>query len=164
MSNLIWVLLPGVLLLVLYVFIFTRRGEIERARVSLRRNDWITFFAVIFGSVALSSAMSASGIRIPNAPWLLMVPILLIAVILIIALVRKARTGRPILQIIGDERMELIYAKSSRNALFATYLALFIHLSLTDADTLDTNWLIILLASGLFVLIASTFIYYYRKS
>ena len=63
----------------------------------------------------------------------------------------------------GDERMEMVYAKSARNALFATYLTLFVHPFFTDAYyTLDENWFIIMLASGLAVLIASLLIYYYK--
>ena len=122
------------------------------------------FFSAIFGDVLLSAAMRESGIRIPNGPWLLIIPILIIAVLLLIALVRKARTGRYILQILGDESMELIYAKSGRNALPATYLVLFIYPPITNAGTLDANWLSIILASGLFMLIVSLPFYYYRKS
>jgi len=164
MSNVIWFILPLVLLLGFYIYIFTHKRESERMRVNLRHIDWITYFAVIFGAIVLWSAMSTSGIRISNAPWIPLVPILLLAVILIISLVHKARTGRPIIKIIGDERMEVIYAKSARNALFITYLALFVHLLITDEDTLETNWLLIVLASGLFVLIASSLFYYYKKS
>jgi hypothetical protein len=56
--------------------------------------------------------------------------------------------GRPISRQLGDERINLIYAKSSRNALFATYLALFIHILATDVDTPDTKWLVIMLTAG----------------
>ena len=158
MDNLIWAILPIVLLVAMYVFIFTRKGEIKRARVNLRRNDWITNITAIFGAVLLASALSTADIRLPNAPWLLT---LLLAVFFIL-IVRKARTGKPIMKIEGDERMEMVGAKSARNALFATYLALFLRAFFTDADTLDANWMVILLASGLAVLLASMLFYYYK--
>ncbi len=164
MGNLIWLILPLILFLAFYIFIFTRKRESEIMRVNLRRIDWITYFAAIAGAVVFSSAMSEFGARIPESPWISMIPILLLAILLIIAFVRKAKTGRPIVKIIGDERMEVIYAKSARNALFVTYLALFVHLLITDADMLDTGWLLLVLASGLLVLIVSTLIYYYKKS
>jgi hypothetical protein len=162
MNNLILQLLPILLLVVLYVFVFTRKGEVQRVKVSFRGHDWVTFFAAIFGATVLASAMSALGLNIPK-PWLTAIPVLLF-VFLFIIVVRRARTGKTILKRLGDERVNLIYAKSARNALFATYLALFVHILITDADTLDTMWLVIMLAGGLIVLLASIFFYYYRKS
>lgn len=164
MSNIVWAILPFVFIIAIYVLIFTRRGEFERAKVSFRSSDWITYLAVVLGITALMSALRASGIGFPNAPWLVIIPILLIVIIVVIALVRKARTGRAIVRMMGDERTEVIYAKSARNALFATYLGFLVILSVTNADTVETQWLWILLASGLFVLIASLFFYYYRES
>ena len=158
MDNLIWAVLPIVLLIAIYVFVFTRKGEAKRARVSVRRNDWITNMTGIFGAVLLASAMIAAGVRLPNVPWLLT---LIIAAILVFV-VLKARAGKPILKIQGDERVEMIYAKSARNALFATYLVLFVRVFFADAYTLDENWFIILLASGLIVLLASVLFYYYK--
>ena len=94
----------------------------------------------------------------------MIVLVLFIAVPLIIALVRRARTGRPVIQLAGDERVQVIFAKSARNALFATYLALFLHLTITDLGTLDANWLSIVITSGLFAMITSLLFYYYRES
>ena len=87
-----------------------------------------------------------------------------IAVPIIIALVRRARTGRPIIQLGWDERVQVIFSKSARNALFATYLALVIHHDITKLDTLDANWLSIIIGSGLFAMFTSLFFYYHRKS
>ncbi len=164
MNNLVWIILPWVLLAGLYIYIFSRKRESERMRVNLKRTDWITFFACIFGAVALSSVWDTSNVPILKEPWIAIAPVLAIVILVAIAFVRKARTGRPVIQIMGDERIEMIYAKSSRNALFVTYLALFIRLSIMETDMLETNWLLIVLASGLFALIASTFFYYYTKS
>ncbi|HEY31597.1 MAG TPA: hypothetical protein G4O10_00660 [Dehalococcoidia bacterium] len=164
MSNLIWALLPIILLAIIYIFIFTRKGEFERAKNNLKRQDWITFFAVIFAGVTLSSSMRASGLQFPDPPWLLIPLVLFIAVPVIIVLICRVRTGRPIILPSGDERTQLIFAKSARNTMFATYLALFLHLTITELDTLDANWLSIVIGSGLFVLLASLFFYYYRAS
>ena len=158
MDNLIWAVLPIVLLIAIYVFVFTRKGETKRARVNVRRNDWITNMIAVFGGVLLASAILAADIRLPNVPWLLT---LIFAVALII-IVLRARAGKPIMQRMGDERINMIHAKSARNALFATYLILFVRVFFTDADTLDANWMVIMLASGLAVLIASLLIYYYK--
>ncbi len=163
MNNLILVLLPIPLLIMLYVFIFSRRGEVQRAKVSFGGgNDWITFIAVTLGAAVMSEAIIALGIHIPLIWWTVITVLLFI--FLFIVVIRRTRMGKPIVKRMGDERVNVIYAKSSRNALFATYLTLFIHLLITDASTLDTMWLVIALASGLLVLIASTFFYYYRES
>ncbi len=162
MTNLIFQLLPILLLIIMYVFVFTRKGEIQRVKVSFRGHDWISFFAVILGATVLASATSALGLNIPK-PWLAII-LVLFFIFLFVVVVRRARTGKTILKQMGDERINLIYAKSARNALFATYLAFFVHILITDADTLDTIWLVIILAAGLIVLIASIFFYYYRRS
>lgn len=75
----------------------------------------------------------------------------------------RIRQGKPALNQKSDERISLIYAKSSRNALFGTYLAFFLHNLLTGANTLDSTWYMIILASGLGVLIVSFFVYFYTK-
>ena len=164
MDNIVWLILPWILLLGIYIYIFSRKRESERMKVNLKRMDWITFLALIFGGVALASLWDASKIPFFSEPWAALLPILLIVVLFVIAIVVRGRRGKPVVQIIGDERLEAIYAKSSRNALFATYLVLFIHASVNDIDTLDTSWLLILLASGIFVLVGSVLIYYYKKS
>lgn len=163
MSNFIWAILPIVLMLVFYILIFTDKGEFTRVRKSWRRYDWITFFSAIFGCIVLSSTMKASGIQFPAVP-LLIATTLVIAAVLTIALIRRARTGRLVIQTMGDERTAVILAKSARNGFFATYIALFVHLFVTDASTLDSNWLLIMLTTGLVVLVASLPVYYYRKS
>jgi hypothetical protein len=164
MDNIIWVIIPWVLLLGIYIYIFSRKRESERMKINLKRMDWITFFALIFGGVALASLWDASKIPFFRESWAAVLPILAIVVVFIVAIVVRGRRGKPAVQIIGDERLEAIYAKSSRNALFVTYLVLFIHATVNDIGTLDTNWLMILLGGGLFVLIASSIVYYYRKS
>ena len=80
MSNIILAILPFVFIIVTYVFIFTRKGEFERVRKSWRRYDWMTFLSAIFGGLVFSSAIGTSDIQIPNAPWLSLIPVLLIMV------------------------------------------------------------------------------------
>ena len=162
MNDLIPLLLPIVLLVILYVIIFTRKGAIQRMKTGLRGSDWVTFFAVFFGVSALTPAVSALGIVLQ--PWLMAASVLLLVLLLIVVL-NRMRAGKTSLnQVGGDERISLIYAKSCRNALFATYLAFFIHSLFPNANTLDTVWVVIILASGLVVLLASVFFYSYRKS
>ncbi|MFC1977444.1 hypothetical protein ACFLWS_04170, partial [Chloroflexota bacterium] len=156
-------ILPILLLIVLYLFIFfTRRGEIQRVKVSFKGHDWLTFFATIFGTTVLTSAMSALGINAP--PWALITIVMLFILSVFVVVVWRARGGKPILRRLGDERINLIYTKGARNALFATYLTFFVHILITDADTLDTMWLVITLAGGLAVLMVSIVFYYYRKA
>lgn len=163
MDNIIWAILPLVLVVILYILIFSKKEELERVRKSYRKYDWLTFLSLIFGGVMLSSTMRASDIQFPAVPLLIAIT-LLVTVMIIIALVRRARTGRPVVQLMGDERTELILARSARNAFFATYLALFIRLIINDESVLDSNWLLIILTSGLCVLLVSLPFYYYRKS
>jgi hypothetical protein len=163
MNNFVWAILPIALILVFYILIFTDKREFTRVRKSWRRYDWITFFSAILGCIVLSSTMKASGIQFPAVP-LLIATTLVIAAVLTIALIRRARTGRPVIQTMGDERTAVILAKSARNGFFATYVALFVHLFVTDVSTLDSNWLLIMLTTGLVVLVASLPVYYYRKS
>lgn len=150
------------LLIILYAIIFSRRGEVQRAKVSFSGFDWITIVAVILGSIVMAEANNALGINIPTLWWVAV--LVLITIFLLIVVMRRVKVGKPVVQRIVDERVNLIYAKSARNALFATYLTFFVHLLITNANTLDTMWLAITLAGGLLVLIASTFFYYYRKS
>lgn len=166
MNNLILGLLPIILLIifsiVLYIFIFTRKGGIQKMKASYKGQDQLTFIGTILAALVLASALIALGLNIPPL-WSTTILVLFFAFVLIV-IVHKVRTGKPIFQQMSDERVNMIYAKSARNALFATYLAFFVHLLITDADALDTLWLVITLAGGLLVLIASTFFYYYRKS
>lgn len=161
MSNLIWILLPIIIPAILYIFILTREGEFERVKNNLKRQDWITFFAVIFASTTLASSLRASGIQV--MPWSSIFLACFIA-IMIIVVVRRVRAGKPIIPLGWDERVQAIFAKSARNALLATYLTLTIHHDVTKLTTLDSDWLSITIGSGLFMLMVSMFFYYYRES
>jgi len=115
---------------------------------------------VTLGSVVMAEAAIALGLDISPVWWAAILAGFYL--LLLISVVRRARAGKPILKRAGDERLSAIYAKSARNALFATYLTLFIHLLVTDASALDTVWLAIMLGGGLVVLISSAVFYYYK--
>lgn len=121
MNNPIWALLPMVFVVIMYVFLLARKGEPERIKSNLRSNDWVTYMAAIFGGVVMASSMEAVGIwqRIQTI-WTGICFAMVAGFILILVL--RVRSGKPIVQPLGDERMAVINAKSARNALFATYL------------------------------------------
>ena len=121
----------------------------------------------VLGGILLSYLFSASGIQIPNTPWLLMIPIVL-TVLLAILLVRRFKTREDILRTRWvDERVIAITDKSARNGLVATYLALLVTLLYTGAAdekfVLDAKLLLIVIAAGLFVFCVSYYSYYYRS-
>ena len=159
MNNIIFQLLPAILLIILYVVIFSRRGEVQRVKMNFRGHDWITFISAILGATILAGGTRALGLTIPPLIWAAI--LILFVVVLLVVVLRRARTGKPILKRLGDERINLIYAKSARNAFFATYLTFFIHQMVTSANSLDTTWFSITLGCGLIVLIGSSLIYYY---
>lgn len=63
-----------------------------------------------------------------------------------------------------DERTNVNYTKSSRNALFATYLVFAIHFVITNTVGVDAMWVTIILGSGIVVFLASLIFYHFRKS
>jgi hypothetical protein len=158
MGDIALAILPMIITVILYILIFSRKEELVRVKRSWRKYDWITFFSCIFGGVLFSSTMRASGLTFPAAPLLIAITLILV-VFVAIALVRRAKTGRPVIQKMGDERTEMILAKSARNAFFVTYLVLFIRLCITDEGILDANWMLIVLSSSLLVLLVSLPVY-----
>ena len=161
MNNVIQVLIPGFLIIIAYALILTRKGEMQRAKVAFGgSHDWITLIGVAMAAVVLSHAMLDLNIHILNVWWYaLAIPVFLIIVVII-----KIMNGKAILNRLGDERTNAIRAKSGRNGLFATYLAFFIHILVTNTPSVDTKWVMIIIASGLGTLLASIFFYYYRKA
>jgi hypothetical protein len=161
MNNIILLILPLLLLVAVYVFVLTRKGEMQRAKITFGgQTDWITFIGVVFGTEAMWISVQALNIHIPNTYWVTIA----IPVFLLVVFVIKYLNGKHLLKPLGDERLNAIYAKSGRNALFTTYLVFFIHSLITSAGSLDAIWVVVTIASGLVVLIASTFFYYFRKA
>ncbi len=167
MSNVygLVLLLLSIPLLVLYVvtLIRVRRGSVEMlANWGL---DAVSFFIMIVGGVALGQLL-ASGMS--PEPLTLAVDILggiilILSLVLLLILPRRAliRIIKP--GGIVDERVVAISAKSARNALLITYLALVAFI-IKNEHMLDRNSLIIVVAGGLLAFYASYFFYYYRKS
>ncbi len=149
------VILPIALPTIVYIFIFRKRREI------IKDFDWLTFISVFFASAILMPALSELGLAGP--PWLWYVVSSLLTIYLIVSIIRTKATKRTV-EKLGDERTNLIYCKSARNALFITYLILFMYLHITEAYTIDTLGLIIIVAGGLLSLIFSAIFYTYRSS
>ncbi|HEY96184.1 MAG TPA: hypothetical protein G4O15_14745 [Dehalococcoidia bacterium] len=162
MSNTILAIIPLIITAILYVLIFSRKEEIIRVKRSWRQYDWITFFCCIFGGILFSSAMRSADFQFP-ALIISSIITVCIFIFVIYAVIRRSRTGRPVIQMMGDERTAMILAKSARNAFFVTYLVLFIRLCITDAGGLDESWMLIVLGSGLLALLLSLPVYAYWK-
>ena len=160
MHTTIQLLIPALLIIIVYVFILTRKGEMQRAKVTFSsQTDWITFIGVTLGATAMWASVEALNIHIPDTYWVTIA----IPVFLLIVFIIKYVNGKHLLKPLGDERLNAIYAKSGRNALFTTYLVFFFHSLAANAGSMDAMWVIITIASGMLVLIASTFFYYFRK-
>lgn len=159
--DIFFILLPVLFIVVFYSVIFTRKGEAQRVKGSFKRYDWITNLAIVFGTIALLSGCWALGLDISGV-W----PIVLMAVFcaaLIGIIVYRIKTGKPIIKCTDDERTEIIYAKSSRNGLLATFLAFFI-INAKATATIETKWVVVALAAGIITLLGSTIFYYFRRS
>lgn len=164
MNGYIWLILYGVALTLILLFLISRKGESARLKTSLYRNDWISFFSAIFGGVILSQYLLNSGIIRWTEPWIIMIPVLGIVIAIVFAMRRKAKKGGHLVRMMGDERTEIVYAKSGRNAFFAVCLSVFILSIIEGYDAIDDSWIIILLASGLVVWFTSIMYYYYRRA
>lgn len=167
MSNVIVLILTiimTVFLLVRFVIILVllRRGTIEI--VDNWGMDSASLFTTIAGGVALGLLLASDntaeqsflveGILLGVCFVLLLVPLFILPRKALIKMIKPGFTV--------DERIVNIGARSARNALFITYLAL---IGFIIADTvIDRNALTIVLASGLLIFLTSYFFYYYRKS
>ena len=161
MHTIIQLLIPGILIIIVYIFILTRKGEMQRAKVTFSgQTDWITFIGVTLGATAMWASVEALNIHIPDTYWVTIA----IPVFLLIVFIIKYINGKHLLRPLGDERINAMKAKSGRNALFTTYLVFFIHSLITSAGSLDATWVIITIASGFVVLIASYYFYYFRTA
>ena len=114
----------------------------------------------VMGGVSFASAYEAADFL--KQPWEVMIVPALLLVLVVIAAIRRKRTGKPLALQMGDERSGEILTKSSRNALFVTYLTLFINCIVSDTNSLSNTWLVAMLGAGLLTLMASAIIYYYR--
>ena len=84
-----------------------------------------------------------------------MIPIGLNLLLALLVAWKRRRAGIQV-----DERVEAITDKSARNGFIATWLAMFIFV---DFGAPDAGSLLIVVASGLAVLIVSSFFYYFKS-
>ena len=127
-------------------------------------NHWANIMIGVLGGIIIANLFRLSEISIfPQLPesvflWLSII-ILLIGVFLIVFqyYIRKVKP-----RFEEDERESAISDSSARNGLFATYLTLFILLTLDILP--DAKSLLIVIATGLFVWIISFIFYYYKKA
>jgi hypothetical protein len=162
MDNLFQILLPVILIIIYYGIILTRKGEMQRTKLIFGSSrDWITFITVALGATAMVAGIIELGFKIPVI-WAIS-SFVLMFIVMFIAVILRARAGKPILKPMGDERINAIKAKSTRNAFFATYVIFFVLPLITQTYSLNTTWYVITLAVGLIVYFASYYLYYYRK-
>ncbi len=154
--------LPAILMVIIYILILARKGEANKLKESYKNHDWLTFFGAIFASTALAEALEELDINMPT--WLIYLILISFVGLTAIIVILRVRAGKPIIKRVGDERTGAIYAKSSRNTLFATYLTFFIHNIVTESASLNALWVMITLVSGLCVLIISAAYYSYLKT
>lgn len=130
----------------------------------MRYLNWPNIMIGVFGGMILSDLFRLSDINLfPQLPesvylWLSII-ILSIGVLLLVFkyYIRKEKIRLKI-----DERENAISDRSSRNALLATYLTLFI--LLTIDISIDAKSLLIVIAAGLLVWGISFTFYYYKKA
>ena len=161
MGNFILSILP-ILLLIILVIVLYRLVPSYKTKTNWKKRDWISFATIILGAAFLGDLISMDIQRILPDTMLAFLPVTLFAILLILVLImRKKGKIKPGAMV--DERVEAINAKSARNTLLVTYLSLII-LFFIDAGSLSRISLIIVLAAGLLVFIASIIFYSYRSS
>jgi hypothetical protein len=128
----------------------------------LKYVDWFTYFGGVFAGTVLANSLQDLDIEIKDTPWLARLIILsVITMIPLVIMLRRIRAGKSINS--WDERINMISVKSARNALFLTYGAIFIHQLIIESTSLDTMWVLIILASGLIGYYISMLFYSYIK-
>ena len=139
----------------------------KQPRLSTKYWDFISIAAMFFGGFAFLSLLYHT-VNLGQEPgdtvtklMLIIFPVVLI-VFMISYLVLYFWKGVSNSRVSDDERTEANGTKSARNALLATNIALFVYL--LNAETLTRSALLIVLFSGYFVFLASSFFYYYFKA
>jgi hypothetical protein len=139
----------------------------KQPRLSIKYWDFISIAAMFFGGFAFLSLLYHD-VNLGQTPgdtitkiMLIVFPLVMI-VFMIMYMVLYFWKGGVNSRIAEDERTEFNSTKSARNALLATNLALFIYL--LNTETLTKSALLIVLFSGYFVFLASSFFYYYFKA
>ncbi|MBE3092971.1 MAG: hypothetical protein IMZ63_00735 [Actinobacteria bacterium] len=131
----------------------------------MRRIDWVSLVIGVTGGIIIANLLRLSDISIYTRykesmfVWLLPIIISLIGIFLLVFkfFIRKEK-----IRVSVDERIRTISDRSARNGLLATYLPLFILLTLDIPP--DAKSLLIAIATGFFVWLISFYFYYYRKA
>lgn len=132
--------------------------------IRLKYFDWFTYFGSVFAGVLIAEALQDLDIEISNTPWIARLIILSILILIpLVIILRRIRAGRSIIQSGWDERINVIFAKSARNALFVTYTALFAHQLIIENTSMDSLWVLITIASGLTGYLVSYLFYDHLK-
>ena len=127
-------------------------------------NHWANIMIGVLGGIIISNLFRLSDINIfpqlPESVFLWLSIIILLIGIFLLVFKYYIRKEKPRFE--EDERENAVSDRSARNGLLATYLTLFILLTLEAP--LDAKSLLIVIAAGLFVWIISFIFYYYKKA
>ncbi len=128
----------------------------------MRYINWANLVIAVLGGIIISNLLTLSGISwlLPESMsvWLAII----IPLILIFLLVFKYGIRKEKIRVKVDERERAISDRSARNGFIATYLTLFILLTLETPP--DAKSLLITIATGFFAFLISFIFYYYRRA
>jgi hypothetical protein len=167
MNNVILLTITAALMIFLLVRFVVILIHVRRGSAEMLDNwglDSASLFTTLAGGVALGLLLTSDNsteqsylvesILLVSAMLLLLIPLFILPRKTMIKMIKSGFTV--------DERIVSVGTKSSRNALFITYLE-FIGFIITNT-TIDRNALMVVLASGLLTFFISYFFYYYRRS
>jgi len=130
----------------------------------MRYINWANLVIAVLGGIIISNLLSLSGISIagqlPASMFIwfaIIIPLILIFLLVYKYIIRKGK-----IRVKVDERERAISDRSARNGFIATYLTLFILLTLETPP--DAKTLLITIATSLFVFLISFIFYYYRRA
>ena len=124
----------------------------------MRYVHWVDLVIGALGIVMLVNLLSGTGIDID---WPVARTVFLVIIgPFILFLVYWFGIRRKRMEVQVDERVRANTDKSARNGFIATWLAMFIFV---DFEAPDADSLLIVVASGLAVLIVSSFFYYFKS-
>ena len=153
-----------VLVLSILVLLIKRRNRITTRSLSTKYTDFISVAAMVVGGIVLMDSLFGGITPLQADDSLtkilqIMVPVMLILFLVFYTYLAVLKNSN----ITNDERTELSFTKSARNALLATNIAFFAFLVGADTLSLARSAIIIILASGYFVFLGSAVFYYYWK-
>jgi ACR3 family arsenite efflux pump ArsB len=153
-----------VFVLSVLVLMIKRRNRITARSLSTKYTDFISVAAMVVGGIVLMDSLFGGITPLQADDSLtkilqIMIPVMLILFLVFYTYLAVSKNSN----ITNDERTELSFTKSARNALLATNIAFFSFLVGSDDLTLTRSAIIIILACGYFVFLGSSIFYYYWK-